>query len=35
MKILLAVGVMAAFGAMTLWCLAEDALAKYEEDDCR
>lgn len=35
MKILLAVGVMAAFGAVTLWCLAEDTIAKYEDDDMR
>lgn len=35
MKILLAVGVMAAFGAITLWFLAEDAIAEYEEDDMR
>lgn len=35
MKILLAIGVMAAFGTVALWCIAEDAIAKYEEDDMR
>jgi hypothetical protein len=35
MKILLAVGVIAAFGTVALWCLAEDAIAEYEKDDMR
>lgn len=35
MKILLAIAVMAAFGAITLSLLAEDTVTEYEEDDCR
>ncbi len=35
MKILLAIGVMAAFGATALWFIAKDTSAEYEKDDCR
>lgn len=35
MKTLLAVGVLAALGTIAMLCLAEDTIAKYEEDDMR
>lgn len=35
MKTLFAVAVLAAFGAMALTAIVEDAIAEYEEDDMR
>ena len=35
MKVLAAIGALAIIGAVSIWLLAEDAIAMYEEDDCR